>query len=117
MPTRKSKSKPSNSANQKAGRGCPPQTAPKSPPAETACSPPSDTPETDAFEAAQHSSLRFPRVLEKMRKLERERNQLRYDVILKLMAHGVSWAVIADAFGVPRYYVARLGSKISSANA
>jgi hypothetical protein len=40
----------------------------------------------------------------------------RDNVILKLIAHGVSWAVIADAFGVPRYYVARLGSKISSAN-
>lgn len=41
----------------------------------------------------------------------------RDNVILKLIAHKVGWAVIADAFGVPRYYVARLGSKISLANA
>jgi hypothetical protein len=40
----------------------------------------------------------------------------RDNVILKLIAHGVSWAVIADAFGVSRYYVARLGFKISTAN-
>lgn len=34
----------------------------------------SPTPETDVFEAAQHPSCRFADVLEKMRKLERERN-------------------------------------------
>ncbi len=39
------------------------------------CSPSvSNTPETDAFEATQHPSCRFPVVLCKMRKLERERN-------------------------------------------
>ena len=40
----------------------------------------------------------------------------RDNVILRLIHHKVGLAVIADAFGVPRYYVARLASKISSAN-
>ena len=39
------------------------------------CSRSSLTPETDAFEANQHPSCRFPSVLEQMRKLERERNE------------------------------------------
>jgi hypothetical protein len=48
------------------------------------------TPETDAFEKSIHPAIRMLTILEYARKLERERNQLRYEVVtLKVAAQAV----------------------------
>jgi hypothetical protein len=48
------------------------------------------TPETDAFEKSIHPAIRMQTILEYARKLERERNKLRYEVVtLQVAAQAV----------------------------
>ena len=62
-----------------------------------------NTPETDAFEEALHPSCRFPNVLDQMRKLECECNQLRWALGVVVPQHSLAcvttvgkWSFLLD---------------------